>query len=174
MTSWKCSCCGEFHDSIPDNFGFDVPFYWNEDWTGIDKAGYVLNADYCVIDNQDHFIRTTLEIPVEGKEKPFVFGVWSTLSAKNTAREADMADNPDRVHEPPYFGWFANRIWQYPDTLNLKCNVISRAAGLRPCIELQETDLPLALDQRNGIAYERFLELSAQCLHGWKHPESGV
>jgi len=171
---WKCNQCGELHEEIPDNFAFDIPYYWNTDWTGAGKEGYFLNRDYCVINNQDNFIRAILEIPVEGREEPFVYGVWSTLSANNMARENEMADNPDRVNEPPYFGWFANRIWQYPDTLNLKCNIISQAPGLRPLVQLEPTDHPLSIDQHNGITQDRLLELSAQCLHSWKHPESGV
>ncbi len=104
----------------------------------------------------------------------FTFGVWSTLSEANFKREKKMASNPERVHEPPCFGWFSNRIWQFPDTLNLKCNLISQSPGLRPRIELEPTDHLLAVEQRNGISQQRFRELSEQCLHGWKHPESCV
>ena len=64
----------------------------------------------------------------------------------------------------PRFGWFSNRLKGYPDTLNLKCQVHPRAGRQRPWIELEATDHPLALEQRNGITFDRLLEILA--LHG--------
>jgi hypothetical protein len=85
-----------------------------------------------------------------------------------------MALDPARAAEPPNFGWLSNRLWQYPDTLNLKCKVISQPVDRRPLIELEPTDHPLSVEQRNGISQQRFIELSEQCLHGWQHPDSGI
>lgn len=174
MTHWKCSCCGEVHDSIPNSFAFDEPIYWGNRRRFFAPKGCWINKDYCVIDSKGFYIRATLEIPILGSEDIFVFGVWSSLSQINFERERKLAKKKARLQEPPYFGWFSNRIWQYPDTLNLKCNVISREPGLRPCIELQPTDHPLAIEQRSGISRERFMELSEQCMHGWQHPDSGI
>jgi hypothetical protein len=174
MASWKCSCCGEFHDSVPNSFGFDEPYHWGNRSRTSPPEGCWLNPDYCVIDDTDHFIRAVLEIPIRGSDEQFVLGIWTTLSPANFERERQLISDPSRVNEPPYFGWFANQLWQYPNTLNLKCNVISRAVGQRPCVQFEPIDHLLALEQRNGISYERFLELSGQFLHGWKHPESGI
>ncbi len=173
MTPWKCSHCGKTHSTIPNSFAFDEPIYWGNRRKWPAPSGCSLNKDYCVIDD-GHFIRAILEVPILDSAEIFVWGVWSTLSEANFKREKAMSSNPDRIHEPPYFGWFSNRIWQYPDTLNLKCNVVSRAPGLRPTIQLEPSDHPLAVDQRTGITQQRFRELSEQCLHGWKHPDSAV
>jgi hypothetical protein len=127
-----------------------------------------------VIDSREYYIRAVLEIPIVGGETVFTFGVWSSLSEANFKREQKLASDPSRVDEPPYFGWLSNRIWQYPDTLSLKCNVISRPPGQRPRIELEPTDHLLSVEQRNGISHDRLMELSEQCLHGWKHPDSAV
>ena len=174
MTSWKCNQCGEVHDSIANSFAFDEPIYWGNRRRWPAPRGCSIDKDYCVIDNDGHFIRAVLEIPILDSDQVFTFGVWSTLSEVNFKREQKLASKPERVNEPSYFGWFSNRIWQYPDTLNLKCNVISRAPGLRPSIQLEPTDHPLAVEQRKGISKERFIELSEQCLHGWRHPDSGI
>ena len=174
MSSWKCSCCGEVHDTIPNSFAFDKPMYWG----GRDKAeppeGCWIDSDYCVIDNSDYFIRAVLELPIHDSEDTFVLGVWTTLSAKNFERERSLVSDPARVDEPAYFGWFANRLWQYPDTVNLKCNLISQLPGLPPNIRLEPTDHPLSVEQREGISQERFRELAEQFMHGWKHPDSGI
>jgi hypothetical protein len=173
-SSWKCSCCGKVHDSIPNSFAFDGPITWGNRRKWPAPRGCSFRSDRCVIENKSYYVRAVLEISVSDSAELFVFGVWASLSETNFKRERKLRKNPTRLDEPPYFGWFSNRIWQYPDTLSLKCNVISRAPGLRPSLELEPTNHPLAVDQRNGITQERFLELSAQCLHSWKHPESGV
>jgi hypothetical protein len=171
MTPWKCGCCGEIHDNLPYSFGFDAPIHWGDRDSTSPPDGCAITPDYCIIDEGNFFIRGVLEIPIHGTEDQFVIGIWSTLSEANFEREQELNDKPERVKEPPYFGWFANRLWQYPDTLNLKCNVVTRAPGERPAILLEPSDHPLSVEQREGISLNRFQELSAQFLHGWKHPE---
>ena len=174
MDDWICSCCGEKHSGIANSFAFDAPAGWGDRNRLEPPSGCWINDDYCVIDRKHFYVRATLEIPVLGSDEVFVFGVWSSLSRTNFDRERDLALSPMRVNEPGYFGWFSNRIWQYPDTLHLKCNLHSRKPGQRPYTELEPTGHPLAVDLRTGISRKRFVELSEQCLHGWKHPESGL
>ena len=50
--------------------------------------------------------------------------------------------------------------------MNLKSRVHLRDHGLRPTIELEPTDHPLALEQRNGISVDRVAEIYAIMLHG--------
>jgi Uncharacterized protein conserved in bacteria (DUF2199) len=59
----------------------------------------------------------------------------------------------------PWFDWFSNRLKGYPDTLSLKCRAIPRDGRARPCIELEPTSHPLAFEQREGITFERLLEI---------------
>lgn len=174
MANWRCSCCGDLHDTIPNSFGIDEPVYWGDRSKSSPPSGCWIDPDYCVIDDTDYFIRAVLEIPIHDSDERFVLGAWTTLSAANFERERQLVSDPTRVDEPVYFGWFANRLWQYPDTLNLKCNLITRAPGLRPAIQLQPTEHPLSLEQQNGISQQRFQDLCEQFLHGWKHPQSGV
>ncbi|MFC5861554.1 DUF2199 domain-containing protein [Acidicapsa dinghuensis] len=174
MTSWKCSTCGKIHNGVANSFAFDAPAPWEYRNSYQSSSGSWIDSDYCVIAGEHFFIRAMLEIPVVGSEEIFAFGVWSSLSRANFDRERELAHSPLRVHEPSYFGWFCNRIWQYPNTVNLKCNVHSRPPGQRSWIELEGTDHPLAIEQRNGITRERSFELSEQCLHGWVHPALGV
>jgi hypothetical protein len=56
----------------------------------------------------------------------------------------------------PFFGWLCTRIAFYQqDTLLLKTFAHFRGGGLRPFIELEPTDHPLAVDQKNGIPLEK-------------------
>jgi hypothetical protein len=54
----------------------------------------------------------------------------------------------------------------YPDTLHLKTMVHTREPGRRPFIELDPTDHPLAVEQREGITWERVQEIAELVLHG--------
>jgi hypothetical protein len=43
-----------------------------------------------------------------------------------------------------------------------------------PSIQLEPTDHPLSIEQREGISQERSRELAEQFMHGWMHPDSGI
>ncbi len=75
--------------------------------------------------------------------------------------------------EGPYFGWLCSRLQIYPDTLLLKTHVHPRAAGTRPYIELEPTDHPLAVEQRNGITSARVREIGELVEHKWLHRDWG-
>jgi hypothetical protein len=69
------------------------------------------------------------------------------------------------VSEPAYFGWFCNSIPGYPETLGLKTAIHSRDVGVRPYIEIEVTDHPLALEQQTGIARARVRQIAEQMHH---------
>jgi len=60
---------------------------------------------------------------------------------------------------------YSHSIPSYPETINLKTAVHSRDVGLRPYIELEATDHPLALEQRNGITMVRVRQIAEQMHH---------
>lgn len=130
----------------------------------------MLTDDYCVIEDEDFFIRGCIEIPVLDHAEPLLWGVWVSLSKANFDRESLLAQDPKRVDEPPYFGWLSSRIEIYPDTASLKTHVHTQAVGKRPLIELEPTDHPLAVEQREGISEARLIEIAESIEHKWRHP----
>jgi hypothetical protein len=59
------------------------------------------------------------------------------------------------------FGWLATAIAGYrPSTLGLKTNVHTQPVGERPLVELEPTDHPLAVQQRDGISLARAQEIA--------------
>lgn len=70
-----------------------------------------------------------------------------------------------RESEPPFFGWLSTALPLYPETLHLKTHVHTRLVGQRPFIELEPTDHPLAVEQRDGITMERVREIAEALLH---------
>jgi hypothetical protein len=118
-----------------------------------------------LIDSIEFFILGCLEIPILNKEETFTWGVWTSLSEHNFDRTVSLWSNEKRTQEPPYFGWFANSLPGYPETLNLKTHVYTRAVGERPLIKLERTAHPLAIEQRHGVTMARVHELVALLLH---------
>jgi hypothetical protein len=164
---WRCHTCGELHTGVPLDWGFDAPIYWK--WLSDEqRSDGQLTDDVCVFNDgdQDNFcVRGMLEIPLLDGDGVLGYGVWSTLSEANFERTLELWDDPERVNEPPYFGWLANRLPGYPDTLSLKLDVVTRPVELRPALLLHGVDHPLALEQRSGITFDRVLEIAELNMH---------
>jgi hypothetical protein len=124
-----------------------------------------LGTDDCVIDGNSFFVRGCIEIPVHGEGEPFVWGVWVSLSEESFREWVGAFEMEKRSHLGPYFGWLDAWLKPYPNTINLKTMVHLRDHGLRPYIELEPTDHPLAVQQRKGITLERLAEIYSMMVH---------
>lgn len=164
MFRFKCASCDEWHEGMP-GFGASAPLYYYA-IPEADRVGRCdLTADTCVIDQEFFFVRGCIEIPVDGTDEPFIWGVWVSLNREHFEEFLALQDAPSRATYGPYFGWLSASLKTYPDTENLKTMVHLRDDGLRPYIELEPTDHPLALEQRTGISVERVAELYAAYMH---------
>jgi hypothetical protein len=171
LDTWVCSRCGKTHTETPHSFAFRAPWPWHTTPKTERELHCTLTKDYCILFDEDFFIRGCLEIPIVGENQPFIWGVWVSLSKEHFERERSLADDPKRIEEPPYFGWLCSRIQMYPDTLLLKTHVHTRGVGTRPYIELEPTEHPLAVEQRNGITGARVREIGELFEHKWLHPK---
>ncbi len=169
LETWKCSRCGEVHSTIP-GYSFAAPWPWYTTPES-ERSTSVLTDNECILLGEDYFVRGCIEIPVAGQNDPFIWGVWVSLSRDNFYRQQSLRKDPKRIEEPPYLGRLSSRIQVYPDTLLLKARVHSRSVGLAPFLELQPTNHPLAVEQRNGIDLDRVQEISELMEHRWLHPE---
>lgn len=164
MFQYECSCCGKVHEGVP-SFGYDAPAPFREQPLEAQQAGF-LNSDLCTYEDADgkhYFIRVCLEVPINGLEEPFVWGVWSSLSKLNFERYVDTYESPDTTD--CYFGWLCNRLPCYPDTYAMKLNVHVRSGGTRPYVVPEESDHPLSIDFHKGITLERAVEIAEHLLH---------
>jgi len=143
---------------VPD-LAFDAPYYYRE-LDEAERSASQLTTDTCVI-GDDHFVRGCLEIPIRGSDRSFVYGVWVSLSSANFQR---YVATPDSVGGP-HFGWFANRLHGYPDTLNLKTHVYFQGLKLRPRIVVEPTSHPLAIEAHDGIDVDRLTQILEINLH---------
>lgn len=124
-----------------------------------------LGSDDCVIDKQQYFVRGCIEIPVQGETESFSWGVWVSLSEANFLLWLKYFGEEKRSQVGPFFGWLNAWLKPYPDTIGLKTMVHLRDDGIRPYVELEPTDHPLAIEQRTGITVERVAELYSLMMH---------
>jgi hypothetical protein len=120
-----------------------------------------ISEDLCVLDGEDYFFRCVLELPLHGGDDRYGLGVWSTLSATNFNIYADDFNGPGKADFGPFFGWQANRVPKFDDPFIQKCRVHFHAGKLRSTIELEPTDHPLAIAQRDGITITKALEIAS-------------
>jgi len=167
---FECPSCGKTHTGVFD-IAYDSPAVWTDSTTPISNADiapgmtHFLAEDFCILEDEHYFVRCVLGLPILGTDTAFGLGVWSSLSNKNFTSYMESFRDRDQGRLGPWFGWFSNRLSGYPDTLNLKCRVHPRDDRQRPLIEIEETDHPLSLDQRNGITVDRLIELYVACGH---------
>lgn len=162
-----CSKCGSEHDIDDISFGASEPLQWNL-LNDTERSRSILGDEQCEIDSADgrsFYIRACLEIPIQGTDRSFNWGVWCSLSEKSYREVLEHWDDPSRVRVGPHFGWLCTKIPGYPDTAYLKTMVRQRAIGLRPLVELEPTNHPLAVDQREGIDEGRLKEVIVSLLH---------
>ena len=106
-------------------------------------------------------MRACIELPVTGTDDLISFSTWVSLSKQSFDRFCELLDTPHRSNEGPFFAWVCEPIPTYPDTEPLKAYIHLRNHGVRPYVELEPTDYPLAVEQRNGATDARVQELYA-------------
>ena len=165
--AFRCATCGEMHEGSP-SFSFPEPWHYAQ-LSDAAKSNAKLDSDLCLIKNDqstDRFVRAVLELPIHGINEPFLWGVWVSVSKESFNRYLDTWDSPDE--NDSYFGWFANRLPYYPDTLNLKTHVRPRRGGTRPFLELEQNSHPLAEHLYKGLSLEQAQEIAEYATHNMK------
>ena len=164
MFRFKCMSCGEWHEGVP-GYASEAPLYYYSIPLEERAQRCNLGSDTCIVDQGSFFVRGCLEIPVHGELEPFIWGAWVSLSRNSFGQFVRCFDAPKRSHIGPFFGWLCAELAPYPSTLSLKTRVHLRDDGVRPYIELEPTDHPLAIEQRNGITPERVAEIYSRLEH---------
>jgi hypothetical protein len=161
---FHCATCGELHAGTPA-FHFAAPTQASAIPVEERRVRVELSEDDCIIDGEHFFLKGLLEIPIQGAGQPFTWGVWVSVSEKSYLRFAELFEDPLRETGEWFFGWLCSSIPGYPDTHLLKTNLHVREFPIRPFVELEPTDDPIAIDQRNGISRDRAVHMAESLLH---------
>ncbi len=174
--TFTCACCGKTVSGPPD-LAFDAPLHYAQ----ISEVGRAararLDADFCVIDGADRFIRAVCPVPIRGTEEIFAWGVWVSLGEDSFERYRASFDGPDQSKLGGMFGWLCNRLPPYPNTSQLQTSVVLQDGRQRPLVWVNQVhaEHPLYIDQREGITTERLGEIYASeiCGNGDKPTNRG-
>jgi hypothetical protein len=164
MFRFKCAACSEWHEGMP-SFDANAPLYYYSVPEAERTVRCELTTETCIVDGEHFFVRGCIEIPVRGADEPFVWGTWVSLSPRNFEQFVELLDRSERADYGPYFGWLSAHFSVYPNAENLKTKVHLRNNGKRPAIELEPTNHPLAIEQREGITPSRVAEIYATYMH---------
>jgi hypothetical protein len=162
--SWTCQCCGRQFNELPLGYAPTAPGPWLALSEEERSARGKIDSDLCVIDGQQFFVQGCLELPIINDDRTFVWGVWISVAESSLTRILELWNVEVRDTEPPIFGWLCDTISCYPNTHGLKTNVHLRNGGKRPFVMLEPTDHPLAIEQRNGISFDRIQEIATAIL----------
>lgn len=165
MFSFQCTACGEIHEGIP-SYVAAAPLSYAYVPDKERDTRCELGSDHCVIDGTSFYVRGCIEIPVEGEDEPFSWGVWVSLSQASYQAWMDTYDLEQRAHIGPFFGWLNSSLAPYQLTQPTKTHVHLRNHGVRPYIELEHTDYLLSVEQRHGISRARLAEILTLMQHG--------
>jgi hypothetical protein len=114
-----------------------------------------LTSDACVIHGEHFFVRGLIRVPIIGHDEHFEWGVWVSLSEENFWRTMDTWETPGRETAPPMFGWLATELPTFAEpTVNVRTLVHTQPVGVRPHIEVEPTEHPLAVEQTTGITWD--------------------
>lgn len=166
MTFLECSSCGQAHDISQMAFDVPCPDYLFEIPEAERPERCELQRSVCVIDDEKFFVKGALEIPVSDLPQPLSLNVWVSLSSENFDRSMELWTTVGRESEPPYFGWFSNRLPGFPDTLNLKTLVHTQPVGSIPLITLEPSEHPLSVAHHKGLSESEYKSLVMKLLHG--------
>lgn len=145
------------------SFGWDYPLQYLMIPAEQRAKRAELGRDYCIIDGIEFYVRGCLEVPVHGEEEPLSWGAWVSLSRESFTEYTTLHDDIARDAGARFVGWLCSALPGYPADPPLKAAIHVRPWPTRPFIELEPTDHPLAVEQRNGIGPERVRAI-AQCL----------
>ncbi|MFX3631336.1 MAG: DUF2199 domain-containing protein [Candidatus Pristimantibacillus sp.] len=154
----KCPHCNNELSEVHLCYGIEAPEHF---YKVPEEKRTELIRDFCVIDEQFFYIRGHIEIPIIYSIEKFIWSVWVSISDENFLKSNELLNVQGREHEQPYFGWLSTELSIYPiSTLTLKTMVHTQEVGAVPLIELEQTDHPLAVEQREGITMERVIEIA--------------
>jgi len=160
-----CPCCGRTFNGVFD-IGYDHPDPWphgNRAASGEEElivGEDSLGTDLCVF-GKYRFVRCILPIPIIGTEARFAFGPWASLAPDRF--DEYLLNFADATHPPldACFAWLMNLLPGFDFAKPLPCDLVVGAEGQRPTLWVQEGSHELAECQREGITFDRLLDIYA-------------
>jgi len=163
QSTWRCRTCELEHSGIVD-LGMSSPSVWKGEEniqpnSDLSLDGDFLSEDFCIINGENYIVRGVLNITVEGLDKDFGFGVWSSLSKDNFEKYVAGFDDGIDAEGPPWSSWFCSHLGYFGKTVGEKAWVTAQPNRQRPHITLMDEASVLGKVQRHGMAASTLIEI---------------
>jgi len=166
MQRFTCPVCGNRHDDLPV-YTFEGPAFWKAADAETRARDFKLGTDLCEYKDEHFLIRGRLPVMItDSPGDTLEFGVWVAISRDNFERYRDthLDDAPSTLGV--FYGWLANAIPGYEDTVNLKVQVQPQGFGLRPFFAfVPDREHELVRQQQDGITLDEAMR--------WLHERGG-
>jgi hypothetical protein len=164
--NFVCRTCGQTHQGVPLSFAADFPDVYANMSESDRGTRAAISSDQCIVDEEQFFIRGCLELPILDSGEVFVWGLWASVLETAFNEISDSWQEEGReTRRGPFKARLANSLSVYPETLNLKLQIVIQPVGRRPLFILEEEQHPLAMAQRRGVSRLEAMELSSTLLH---------
>lgn len=154
MKSFVCSTCGNAHEGMPTDFGWQLP----DDVWAIPEAERSSQAkfdsDRCQLGDR-FFIRCVLALPFIEQPDYYAWGVWVEIPEPDFWRYIELYEKDGRG-ELSITGLIANAIPGYESTVGLAVRVQLQDEKSRPSVWVIDVGHPLSREQLSGISNERY------------------
>jgi hypothetical protein len=163
--SFVCATCGERHTGPALSWSVGGPYPDRPRRKRLVRPPEVGTEDQLWVafaGRTRPFLRAQLLLPVADGPHDFAYVVWVEVTRAQMRRAKRLWTDPRREGEAPWPVVVATRVPGYPATDGLPATLRQRARGLRPTVELDEGDHPLAVEQRTGITMGRVAEIGRQ------------
>jgi hypothetical protein len=159
VTGFVCPLCGRTHLCVPALVLVRPDAWWT--LSKSERSKGAATDDACYIPEAGYFISGVLTLPlVDGPEPVTEFGVWASVSEDDFKRYYADVNEDDQSGLGPMPGALANELRGFPGSSGLKLTLRPRDGRRRPSAELEPSDHPLALAQREGVAFATVLDIT--------------
>jgi hypothetical protein len=156
---------GKYVDEFRFSFGCTYPDAYVR-LSATEKENSKIGDSQCFIPPDLYFLRCILEIPIRDHHEPFLWGLWVLMHEQDFNEFDDHWNKEGKEHMiGPYKVRIANNLRVYsPTTLNVKARIIVQPVGERALIIVDESEHPIAKQQKFGIDKGLAAELSRKAI----------
>ncbi|MBG9796089.1 hypothetical protein ABD76_28140 [Paenibacillus dendritiformis] len=136
-----------------------APFYVTEiePWEREERCRFM--GGEIVMDGRYHYVRGSLRVPYGNGRGHIRWEVWVEIRPDGTAGASKSERGTYTIGNAPMEGRLSSAIPGYPDTLTLAVNVYDHGRGSLPDVRIQDMEHLLGREQREGVTFQRWLEL---------------
>lgn len=148
---FTCNICGKVHDELPLDIAYKHPADYFKIPEEERSTRIKLDADVCVIDNEEYYIRGILALPIAGAAQEFCWGLWSKIGERDLrwyVKNWNLEKYEEKINFP---GLLSGGIKFYEGSDLLDVRIHPQPGNLRPRFEVVDKEHPLGIAQRNGI-----------------------